>query len=90
MVDTTPPETAIDGLTIPKTPKGSVTLSFSGSDSVAGAVVFECKLDGGAFAPCGSPHTYTRLKRGDHTVQVRAKDVAGNVDPTPAMRAFTM
>ena len=41
-------------------------------------------------APCGSPKTYSALNDGSYTLYVRAKDPAGNVDPTPASRSFTV
>jgi hypothetical protein len=46
-------------------------------------VTFECKLDDGVFQSCTSPHT-VRVKKGKHSLAVRAKDAAGNFDPTPA------
>ncbi|MGH3145481.1 MAG: TolB family protein, partial [Rubrobacter sp.] len=49
--------------------------------------IFECKLDGGAFAPCESPKEYADLSEGPHTFQVRAINAAGNADPTPATHA---
>ena len=51
---------------------------------------FECKLDSGPYAPCSSPITAPRLADGPHTFSVRATDAAGNTDPTPATRAFTV
>jgi galactose oxidase-like protein/hemolysin type calcium-binding protein len=51
---------------------------------------FECKLDSGSYAPCSSPKTTSYLSDGSHTLSVRAKDPAGNVDPTPASRTFTV
>ena len=61
---------------------------FTGSDnhtSPAG-LRFECKLDSGAFASCKSPKTISPIAGGLHTVQVRAIDEAGNVDPSPAVK----
>lgn len=40
------------------------------------------------LAACGSPVTYTGLANGLHFLQVRARDSAGNVDPTPATRTW--
>jgi hypothetical protein len=85
-VDSTPPDTALDagpeGITNDSTP----TFAFS---SEAGAS-FECRVDAAAFAGCTSPHTTTPLSDGAHVFEVRAKDVATNVDPTPASRSFTV
>ena len=44
---------------------------------------FQCKLDKGAFEPC-DPSEKFKVKRRKHTLEVRAVDAAGNVDPTPA------
>src|SRR6185369_16763929 len=43
-----------------------------------------------AFAPCASPFTTGVLADGDHSFDIRAVDVAGNADPTPASRSFTV
>src|SRR5439155_968720 len=51
---------------------------------------FQCALDGGGFAPCASPQTYSALASGNHTFQVRATDPAGNTDPTPASFTWTV
>ncbi len=49
---------------------------------------FLCKLDGGKFRACASPKTYKRLAPGAHTFRVKARDRAGNVDASPAVRRF--
>ena len=53
---------------------------------------FECRFGGDAFAPCsgGASHTPARLPDGRHSFEARAVDVAGNADPTPAARGFTV
>ena len=40
----------------------------------------------GPWTRCSSPKKYTGLGNGRHTFQVRAMDMNGNVDPTPATR----
>jgi Ca2+-binding RTX toxin-like protein len=85
--DTTPPDTSIAA-----GPSGSVTsrsASFSFSATEGGAA-FECSLDGAAFAGCTSPRDYDGLSDGVHSFSVRARDEAGNVDPSPATRAWTV
>ena len=51
---------------------------------------FECRVDGGAWGSCSTPETTGSLADGAHTFEVRATDPAGNVDPTPASRSFTV
>jgi hypothetical protein len=78
--DLTPPQTTITRGPKDKTKKKTATFEFSSSESGA---TFECSLDGGVFAPCTSPYTL-KVKKGKHSFQVRAKDVTGNVDASPA------
>lgn len=70
----------------------SITLTFSGTDDVTplGSLTFECSLDGAVFTACTSPKNYSGLSFGAHTFQVRAIDQANNVDPTPAVFAWTI
>ena len=51
---------------------------------------FECSLDGGAFAACSSPLETGALPDGGHRLEVRAVDVAGNRDGSPAADTFTV
>jgi hypothetical protein len=81
--DNTPPDTTIGGVTVSG---DSARVNFSSDDAEAR---FECRLDGGAFGACVSPADYVGLAAGTHTVDVRAIDLAGNVDPTPASRSFS-
>ena len=81
------PETTIDS-----GPSGSVSntsASFSFSSSRAGST-FDCTLDAASFTGCTSPTSYNSLADGSHTFQVRATDTAGNADPTPATRTWTV
>jgi hypothetical protein len=85
--DTSSPDTTITDGPKSKTKKKSATFTFSGTDARAIAS-FQCQLDDGSFEACASPKTYSKLKKGRHTVEVRAVDAAGNVDPTPATRSW--
>ena len=92
VIDTLAPNTTITGNPTNPTTDTSATFTFTGTDSLGmGPVLtFECKLDGGMFAACTSPQAYMGLTVGPHTFEVRAKDAAGNTDPTPASFAWTI
>jgi hypothetical protein len=81
-IDTTPPVTSI-GPAVPPANTSSSNATFDLGSNEAGST-FECRLDGGAFAGCITPASYTGLADGDHTFDVRATDPAGNVDTSPA------
>jgi hypothetical protein len=84
--DTDPPETTIDAG--PSGTVESISASFGFSSDEAGS--FECSLDGQPFVACSSPRDYANLSEGDHAFAVRAIDEAGNVDPSPATRSWTI
>jgi CSLREA domain-containing protein len=90
--DSTPPSTTIfDAPSDPST-STTATFGFRGSDnSTPGPnLTFQCSLDGATFVLCTSPSEYTGLPLGEHTFEVRAVDVQGNVDPTPATHTWTI
>jgi hypothetical protein len=78
-----PTESACPNTEITKKPKARTkdrtpTFEFSGGDG------FECNLDSGGFEECESPYEPGRLKRGKHTIEVRATETDGSRDGTPA------
>ncbi|MEA2134479.1 MAG: large repetitive protein [Solirubrobacteraceae bacterium] len=85
-VDTVAPDTTITSG--PPDPTTQTRADFQFTSSEAGAT-FECRLDGGAFGSCSSPASYA-VDNGPHSLAVRAVDVAGNVDGTPATRSWTV
>ena len=93
-VDTSPPDTVITAGPSGVTDTATPTFAFS---SESGAT-FLCRLDGGRFFACSSPFRTPSLGDGPHTFEVRAVDLAGNADPSPAssfganaaLRAFTV
>ena len=85
--DITPPDTTITSA--PPSVTNSKQASFHFSSSEANST-FECKLDGGAYEACNSGKAYSNLSDGQHTFSVRAKDAAGNVDPSPASHVWTV
>jgi 6-phosphogluconolactonase (cycloisomerase 2 family) len=50
----------------------------------------ECRLDGRAFDACSSPVAYDDLDEGHHTFTVRARDLLGHVEGTPAARSWAI
>lgn len=76
-VDTNPPETAIENGPPHVSHKDTATFIVS---SEAGAT-FECRRDDHGWRECGQ---VSGLSDGKHVMRARAKDRAGNVDPTPA------
>lgn len=94
IVDNTPPDTVITG-----GPDGPVTgssagFSFTGTDNLtpAASLAFAWRVDGGAFGPFAATGSasVSGLTQGAHTFEVKARDLAGNEDPSPARRAFTV
>ena len=49
---------------------------------------FSCRLDKKKAKPCSSPKTYKGLKPGKHVFRVKARDRAGNLDATAAVKRF--
>ena len=86
-VDVTSPDTSI--VSAPPSPTNSRDASISIGANEPG-VTLECKLDNDPFAGCSSPKVYSDLGEGTHTVQARATDAAGNLDPTPAIHSWTI
>jgi hypothetical protein len=87
VVDTTAPNTDILAGPSGSTASTTAIFSFSADDPAA---TFECSLDGEALSSCTSPKTHTGLGEGAHAFDVRATDQAGNTDPTPAIRSWTV
>lgn len=95
--DTTPPETTITSSTINGTTgtltPGSVTVASTAFFGFASSEVdstFECKLDSGSYTDCSTGSiSYSNLSAGAHTFSVRATDITGNIDPSPAMLSWT-
>jgi len=84
--DTTPPTVTITTAPPASTTDRNTAFSFVASESGS---TFSCSLDGGSFAACTSPISYTRLPVGAHTFSVRATDPSGNTGPE-ASHAWTI
>jgi hypothetical protein len=86
-IELTPPETTINSGPTGTVSSSSATFTFSANE---GGSTFQCKLDSGSFSSCTSPKSYNGLVDGSHSFSVQATDPAGNVDPTPATRTWTI
>ena len=87
-VDTRPPRTTIAKhprkLIRTRRRRAPASFSFRSDDPAA---TFVCKVDRGLLRFCGS-RLARRFGPGRHLVQVRARDLAGNVERTPAVFRF--
>ena len=88
--DTITPDTTIDSGPSGLTNDASPSFTFSSTESPLLTPGFECSLDAAEWASCASPKAYASLSEGAHTFQVRAVDAAGNPDPSPDSRSFTV
>jgi hypothetical protein len=86
-LDTTPPDTTITSAPTASTIATSAAFEFGANEP---DTTFECSLDGGAYATCTSPASYSDLALGAHTFAVRAVDAVGNIDASPASFAWTV
>jgi len=81
------PDTSITSY--PPDPSGSSTAEFRLYCN-APDCAFECMLDGGVWTSCSVNPVFAGLAIASHTLQARAKDPAGNIDPTPAIYSWSI
>ena len=90
-VDTHAPHTSIRTGPTGSTTQTSVSFEFTSSEPGS---TFECALSGpgrpATFARCTSPAAFASLRPGSYVFAVRAVDHAGNTDPHPATRSFSI
>lgn len=92
--DDVPPETIL--ISGPPSPidASSAAFTFAGTDDVTAPndLSFAWRLDGRPFSEFTDARSVTlaELTDGSHTFEVVARDRAGNADPTPATRTFTV
>ncbi len=86
-VDLTPPDTMITSGPTGTVPAASAAFGFMATED---DVVYECSLDNATFAACAAPVSFTSLTQGPHTFAVRARDLAGHTDASPATRMWTV
>lgn len=86
-IDTVPPDTSLT--VTPPVLTNSATAAFAFAATEPGGT-FQCKFDNGPWGPCPTPYTLTEVPDGSHTLAVRARDLAGNTDPTPSSFTWTV
>ena len=88
-IDLTPPDTSITSGPSGTVASDDATFDYSATGAPGGT--FVCRLDSGSWAACdASGIEFTDLAPGSHTFQVAAVDLAGNEDPSPAERTWTI
>src|SRR4051812_25021852 len=80
------PDTEITAGPAGSTLDASATFAFRANQAAG----FQCALDAGQFEACASPRRLDGLGAGSHTFQVRAVDIYGAVDPSPAGLTWTV
>ncbi|MDQ3178645.1 MAG: Ig-like domain-containing protein, partial [Actinomycetota bacterium] len=85
-IDTVAPQTTIDANPGAATQDTTPTFAFSADETST----FEYSLNGGSWTAATSPLTLGALTENTYTFEVRATDVAGNIDASPASFVFTV
>lgn len=94
IVDNTPPDTQITAGPNGTITDTSATFIVTGTDNLApvARLQYAWRLDGGPYSAF-DPSTQillSGLTSGTHTFEVKARDLAGNEDPSPARQSFTV
>jgi len=84
------PDTRLDSTPGDTSEPDNATFSFTAIPGGREVAVLMCQLDGGTYSACLSPYTLDWLNEGQHILNVRAVDVEGNVDLTPASHTWTV
>ena len=86
-IDTVAPDTMLTSG--PPVADNSVMAQFAFRGSEPN-VSFECSLDNAGYLACTSGASFGPVGDGAHAFAVRARDRAGNVDPSPAIYAWSV
>jgi hypothetical protein len=84
-IDTVEPQTTITAGPPPADNSTMVMVFFESNEM---NVTFDCSLDSDDYKPCASGDSFGPIGDGAHSFAVRAHDRAGNVDASPAIRAW--
>ena len=79
--DSTNPTATITSHPSSLSSESTYNFQFAGSDNLtsAGSLIYQCSLNGGAFASCSSPSTRSGFVTGTNSFSVRSIDLASNV-----------
>lgn len=86
-VDATAPETTLTSTPGAGPTSGHAVFGFGGNDATSGVSRYECSVDNTSYATCTSP-VAVDVAAGVHHFAVRAIDMAGNRDATPALHTW--
>ncbi|MDP4999685.1 MAG: response regulator [Saprospiraceae bacterium] len=92
--DNNHPETSVDLFSEEVSAQGNMLVSWSGEDYFGDTpderLLFSYRLNGGEWSPYTSAthHSFMDLRSGQYTLEVRARDMDFNVDPTPVVIRF--
>jgi hypothetical protein len=87
VVDTVVPNTKITSGPSGETSGRTATFRFKRTNFEYGGVDFFCRLDTSVWKSCSSPKSYS-VSRGRHTFRVKAVDVVGHEEASPAVRSW--
>lgn len=96
MPDNNPPETMIDLFSEEVSPAGNMLVSWSGEDFFGDTpderLFFSYRINGGEWSPFTGEthHSFVNLSSGNYTLEVRARDMDLNIDPTPVSVNFVV
>ena len=85
-IDTTAVEISITSQPLNPTNSISADFSFTSTETAT----FECQIDNSGYTACTSPKSYTGLTGGSHKFDIKATDLAGNTNSTPASYTWTI
>lgn len=79
VIDTTVPTASFDSTPLDPSNVTIGSFDFAGNDGAGSGIAgFECSLDSGLFSSCSSVVPFMGLTTGQHDLEMRAKDRAGN------------
>ena len=90
VIDRTPPDAALVEHPGARIAAGTAMFTFGATDLLSPVFEFSWRLDAADWSPyhAGTRAAFERLAAGSHVFEVRARDLAGNEDATPARWEF--